>query len=74
MSSGFYYNPFIPNIFLLQFFQWFLDYALRIPCLRRVPAHHRTTPGRARMLPFPFNDDPGRVALMMRLHAMPRSN
>jgi phospholipid/cholesterol/gamma-HCH transport system substrate-binding protein len=58
VSSGFYYNPFIPNLFTLQFFQWLFDYSFgfRAYGFGGIPPD---TAGPRALIPFPFNQDPG---------------
>ncbi|MBW0017095.1 MAG: MCE family protein [Mycobacterium sp.] len=57
-SSGFYYNPFIPNLFTLQFFQWLFDYSFGFRAYG-APGQPPDTAGPRALLPFPFNQDPG---------------
>jgi phospholipid/cholesterol/gamma-HCH transport system substrate-binding protein len=58
VSSGFYYNPFIPNLFTLQFFQWLFDYAFGFRAYG-APGQPPDTAGPRAFLPFPFNQNPG---------------
>jgi phospholipid/cholesterol/gamma-HCH transport system substrate-binding protein len=58
VSSGFYYNPFIPNIFQFEFFQWLFDYAFGFRAYGAAGQPPDTAGPRA-LLPFPFNQDPG---------------
>jgi phospholipid/cholesterol/gamma-HCH transport system substrate-binding protein len=58
VSSGFYYNPFIPNLFTLQFFQWLFDYTWGFRAYG-FPGIPPQTAGPRALLPFPFNMDPG---------------
>jgi phospholipid/cholesterol/gamma-HCH transport system substrate-binding protein len=58
VSSGFYYNPFIPNLFQYQFFQWLFDYAFGFRAYG-APGQPPDTAGPRALLPFPFNMDPG---------------
>ncbi|MDP7706007.1 MCE family protein [Mycobacterium sp. TY815] len=58
VSSGFYYNPFIPNIFTLQFFQWLFDYAFGFRAYG-APGQPPDNAGPRALLPFPFNQNPG---------------
>jgi phospholipid/cholesterol/gamma-HCH transport system substrate-binding protein len=57
VSSGFYYNPFIPNLFTLQFFQWFVDYAFGFRAYG-APGQPPDQAGPRALLPFPFNQNP----------------
>lgn len=60
VSSGFYYNPFIPNVPFPQLFQWLLDYTWGFRAYgapSQPPANGNGGP-RA-LFPFPFNQDPG---------------
>ena len=58
VSSGFYYNPFIPNLFQLEFFQWLFDYAFGFRAYG-APGQPPDTAGPRALLPFPFNQNPG---------------
>ncbi|MEY8014606.1 MCE family protein [Mycobacterium servetii] len=58
VSSGFYYNPLIPNLFQLQFFQWLFDYAFGFRAYG-APGQPPDTAGPRALLPFPFNMQPG---------------
>ncbi|SPM40461.1 ABC-type transporter Mla maintaining outer membrane lipid asymmetry, periplasmic component MlaD [Mycobacterium numidiamassiliense] len=58
VSSGFYYNPFIPNIFFLQFFQWLFDYSFGFRAYGR-PGSPPDNAGPRAFFPFPFNAIPG---------------
>jgi phospholipid/cholesterol/gamma-HCH transport system substrate-binding protein len=58
VSSGFYYNPFIPNLFQLEFFQWLFDYSFGFRAYGR-PGSPPDTAGPRALFPFPFNQDPG---------------
>ncbi len=58
VSNGFYYNPFIPNEFTLQFFQWFLDYAFGFRAYG-APGQPPDNAGPRALLPWPYNMDPG---------------
>jgi phospholipid/cholesterol/gamma-HCH transport system substrate-binding protein len=58
VSSGFYYNPFIPNLFQLEFFQWLFDYAFGFRAYG-APGQPPDTAGPRAFFPFPFNMDPG---------------
>ena len=58
VSSGFYYNPFIPNLFTLQFFQWLFDYSFGFRAYG-APGQPPDTAGPRALIPFPFNQDPG---------------
>ncbi len=58
VSSGFYYNPFIPNLFQFEFFQWFFDYAFGFRAYG-APGQPPDTAGPRALFPFPFNQDPG---------------
>jgi phospholipid/cholesterol/gamma-HCH transport system substrate-binding protein len=58
VSSGFYYNPFIPNLFTLQFFQWLFDYTWGFRAYG-APGIPPDTAGPRALLPFPFNQNPG---------------
>jgi phospholipid/cholesterol/gamma-HCH transport system substrate-binding protein len=58
VSGGFYYNPFIPNEFTLQFFQWFLDYSFGFRAYG-APGSPPDRAGPRALLPFPYNMDPG---------------
>jgi phospholipid/cholesterol/gamma-HCH transport system substrate-binding protein len=58
VSSGFYYNPFIPNLLTLQFFQWLFDYSFGFRAYG-APGQPPDTAGPRALLPFPFNMDPG---------------
>jgi phospholipid/cholesterol/gamma-HCH transport system substrate-binding protein len=58
VSSGFYYNPFIPNLFFFQFFQWLFDYSFGF----RAYGHPGAPPDNAgprAFFPWPFNMIPG---------------
>lgn len=58
VSSGFYYNPFIPNLFQFEFFQWLFDYAFGFRAYG-APGRPPDTAGPRALLPWPFNMDPG---------------
>lgn len=58
VSSGYYYNPFIPNLFQLEFFQWLFDYAFGFRA-HGAPGQPPDTAGPRAFFPFPFNEDPG---------------
>jgi phospholipid/cholesterol/gamma-HCH transport system substrate-binding protein len=58
VSSGFYYNPFIPNLFQYQFFQWLFDYAFGFRAYG-APGQPPDTAGPRALLPWPFNMNPG---------------
>ncbi|WP_086084969.1 MCE family protein [Mycobacterium pseudoshottsii] len=58
VSSGFYYNPFIPNLFTIQFFQWFIDYAFGFRA-HGAPGQPPDNAGPRALFPFPFNQNPG---------------
>ena len=58
VSSGFYYNPFIPNLFQFEFFQWLFDYAFGFRAYG-APGQPPDTAGPRALFPFPFNQDPG---------------
>jgi phospholipid/cholesterol/gamma-HCH transport system substrate-binding protein len=58
VSSGFYYNPFIPNLFTLQFFQWLFDYTWGFRAYG-APGQPPDTAGPRALFPFPFNQNPG---------------
>jgi phospholipid/cholesterol/gamma-HCH transport system substrate-binding protein len=58
VSSGFYYNPFIPNVFFSQFFQWLFDYSFGFRAYGR-PGSPPDNAGPRAFLPFPFNAIPG---------------
>jgi phospholipid/cholesterol/gamma-HCH transport system substrate-binding protein len=58
VSSGFYYNPFVPNLFQYQFFQWLFDYAFGFRAYG-APGQPPDTAGPRALLPFPFNMNPG---------------
>jgi phospholipid/cholesterol/gamma-HCH transport system substrate-binding protein len=58
VSSGFYYNPFIPNIFFTQFFQWLYDYSFGFRAYGR-PGSPPDNAGPRSFFPFPFNMIPG---------------
>ena len=58
MSSGFYYNPFIPNLFTLQFFQWLFDYSFGFRAYG-APGQPPDNAGPRALFPFPFNQNPG---------------
>jgi phospholipid/cholesterol/gamma-HCH transport system substrate-binding protein len=58
VSSGFYYNPFIPNLFTLQFFQWLFDYTWGFRAYG-APGIPPDTAGPRALFPFPFNQNPG---------------
>jgi phospholipid/cholesterol/gamma-HCH transport system substrate-binding protein len=58
VSSGFYYNPFIPNLFTLQFFQWLFDYTWGFRAFG-APGVPPDTAGPRALFPFPFNKIPG---------------
>jgi hypothetical protein len=47
VSSGFYYNAYVPNVITPQLIQPFFDYASASGAAP-MPASRRTTPGRAR--------------------------
>lgn len=58
VSSGFYYNPFIPNLFQLEFFQWLFDYSFGFRAYG-APGQPPDTAGPRALFPWPFNMDPG---------------
>jgi phospholipid/cholesterol/gamma-HCH transport system substrate-binding protein len=58
VSSGFYYNPFIPNLFTIQFFQWLFDYTWGFRAYG-TPGIPPDTAGPRAFFPFPYNMDPG---------------
>jgi phospholipid/cholesterol/gamma-HCH transport system substrate-binding protein len=58
VSSGFYYNPFIPNLFQYQFFQWLVDYAFGFRAYG-APGQPPDNVGPRALLPLPFNQNPG---------------
>jgi len=58
VSSGFYYNPFIPNLFQYQFFQWLFDYAFGFRAYG-APGQPPDNVGPRALFPFPFNVNPG---------------
>jgi phospholipid/cholesterol/gamma-HCH transport system substrate-binding protein len=58
VSNGYYYNPFIPNEFTLQFFQWFVDYAFGFRA-HGAPGQPPDNAGPRALLPWPYNMDPG---------------
>jgi phospholipid/cholesterol/gamma-HCH transport system substrate-binding protein len=58
VSSGYYYNPYIPNLFTLQFFQWLFDYTWGFRAYG-APGSPPDTAGPRAEFPFPFNKDPG---------------
>jgi phospholipid/cholesterol/gamma-HCH transport system substrate-binding protein len=58
VSSGFYYNPFIPNIFFSQFFQWLFDYSFGFRAYGQ-PGSPPDNAGPRAFFPFPFNAIPG---------------
>ncbi|WP_118915646.1 MCE family protein [Mycobacterium shigaense] len=58
VSSGFYYNPLIPNIFFIQFFQWLFDYSFGFRAYGR-PGSPPDNAGPRAFFPFPFNMIPG---------------
>jgi phospholipid/cholesterol/gamma-HCH transport system substrate-binding protein len=58
VSSGFYYNPFIPNLFTLQFFQWLFDYTWGFRAFG-APGVPPDTAGPRALFPWPFNMNPG---------------
>ncbi|BAX94364.1 MCE family protein [Mycobacterium shigaense] len=58
VSSGFYYNPLIPNIFFMQFFQWLFDYSFGFRAYGR-PGSPPDNAGPRAFFPFPFNMIPG---------------
>jgi phospholipid/cholesterol/gamma-HCH transport system substrate-binding protein len=58
VSSGYYYNPYIPNLFTLQFFQWLFDYTWGFRAYG-APGSPPDTAGPRAAFPFPFNKDPG---------------
>jgi phospholipid/cholesterol/gamma-HCH transport system substrate-binding protein len=57
-SNGFYYDPFIPNEFVSQFLQWFLDYAFGFRAYG-APGQPPDNAGPRSLLPWPYNMDPG---------------
>jgi phospholipid/cholesterol/gamma-HCH transport system substrate-binding protein len=57
VSSGFYYNPFIPNLFTLQFFQWLVDYAFGFRAYG-APGQPPDNAGPRALFPWPFNQNP----------------
>ncbi len=58
VSNGFYYNPFIPNEFTLQFFQWLIDYSFGFRA-HGAPGQPPDNAGPRALLPWPYNMDPG---------------
>ncbi|MCV7377759.1 mammalian cell entry protein [Mycobacterium alsense] len=58
VSSGYYYNPFIPNLFQMEFFQWLFDYAFGFRAYG-APGQPPDTAGPRAFFPWPFNMDPG---------------
>jgi phospholipid/cholesterol/gamma-HCH transport system substrate-binding protein len=58
VSGGFYYNPFIPNEFVTQIYQWFLDYAFGFRAYG-APGAPPDRAGPRALFPFPFNQSPG---------------
>lgn len=58
VSSGFYYNPFIPNLFTLQFFQWLFDYSFGFRA-HGAPGQPPDNAGPRALLPWPYNENPG---------------
>lgn len=58
VSSGFYYNPFIPNQTLAQFYQWLVDYTFGFRAYGR-PGSPPDNAGPRAFFPFPFNIIPG---------------
>ncbi len=58
VSSGFYYNPFIPNLFQYQFFQWLVDYSFGFRAYG-APGSPPDNVGPRALFPFPFNQNPG---------------
>jgi phospholipid/cholesterol/gamma-HCH transport system substrate-binding protein len=58
VSSGFYYNPFIPNQTLAQFYQWLVDYTFGFRAYGR-PGSPPDNAGPRAFFPFPFNMIPG---------------
>ena len=59
VSSGFYYNPLIPNLFQYQFFQWLVDYSFgfRAYGAPGSPTGQRRTAG---IVPVPVQPEPWR--------------
>ncbi len=58
VSSGFYYNPFIPNLFQFELFQWLFDYAFGFRA-HGAPGQPPDNAGPRRLLPWPYNLNPG---------------
>ncbi|HYB83294.1 MAG TPA: MCE family protein [Mycobacterium sp.] len=58
VSSGFYYNPFIPNLFTMQFFQWLFDYTWGFRA-HGAPGQPPDTAGPRAVFPWPVNQIPG---------------
>jgi phospholipid/cholesterol/gamma-HCH transport system substrate-binding protein len=58
VSSGFYYNPFIPNLFNLEFFQWLFDYSFGFRAYG-APGQPPDNAGPRALFPWPFNQIPG---------------
>lgn len=58
VSSGFYYNPFIPNLLFFQFFQWLFDYSFGFRAYG-APGQPPDNAGPRALFPFPFNQIPG---------------
>lgn len=58
VSSGYYYNPFVPNLFQMEFLQWFFDYSFGFRAFG-APGAPPPQPGPRALFPFPFNQNPG---------------
>lgn len=58
VSSGFYYNPLIPNLFTVQFFQWLFDYTWGFRAYG-APGVPPDTAGPRALFPYPYNQNPG---------------
>lgn len=58
VSSGFYYNPFIPNEFQAETMQWLFDYAFGFRAFG-APGQPPDNAGPRAVFPWPFNMDPG---------------
>jgi phospholipid/cholesterol/gamma-HCH transport system substrate-binding protein len=58
VSSGFYYNPFIPNVFFMQFFEWLFDYTFGFRAYG-APGAPPDTAGPRALFPWPTNLNPG---------------
>lgn len=58
VSSGYYYNPFVPNLFQLEFLQWLFDYSFGFRAFG-APGAPPDHVGPRAVFPFPFNMNPG---------------